>query len=103
MTMRRYGNEEIREMFSLATAGDTRDQSLQLGHGGMTLDEVQRIGQEAGIDPARVALAAETLDSRGSPALVRRSFGLPIGVSRVVELPRAVTDREWERLISECR
>jgi hypothetical protein len=35
--------------------------------------------------------------------LVRKSFGLPIGVSQVAELPRAPTDREWERLISEFR
>jgi hypothetical protein len=34
---------------------------------------------------------------------VRKSFGLPIGVSRVVDLPRAPTDREWEQLISEFR
>ena len=34
---------------------------------------------------------------------MRRSLGLPIGVSRVVDLPRAPTDREWEQLISEFR
>ena len=103
MTKRRYGDDEVREIFSLATTGDTRDRSLPVESGGMTLDELQRIGQEAGIEPARVAQAAETLDARGRPALVRRSLGLPIGVSRVVELPRAPTDREWEQLISEFR
>ena len=34
---------------------------------------------------------------------MRRSFGLPIGLSRVVDLPRAPTDREWEQLISQFR
>ena len=103
MTKRRYGDEEVREIFNLATSGGARDQSLLGESGGMTLDELQRIGQEAGIDPSRVALAAEQLDARGKPAPVRRSFGLPVGVSRVVDLPRAPTDREWERLISEFR
>jgi hypothetical protein len=28
---------------------------------------------------------------------------MPVGVSRVVDLPRAPTDREWEQLVSECR
>ena len=28
---------------------------------------------------------------------------MPVGVSRVVDLPRAPTDREWEQLISEFR
>src|SRR4029079_7662585 len=40
---------------------------------------------------------------RGRPSPVRRSFGLPIALSRVLELPRAPTDREWEQLISEFR
>ena len=41
----------------------------------------------------------ESFSGRAAP--VQRSVGLPIGVSRVVELPRAPTDREWEQLISE--
>src|SRR5262245_46169416 len=103
MSTRRYRDEEVREIFSLATTGSTRDPSLPAESSGLTLDELQRIGQEAGIDPARVAQAAERLDARGRSAPVRRSLGLPVGVSRVVDLPRAPTDREWERLISEFR
>jgi hypothetical protein len=103
MTERRYGEEEVREIFNLAISGNARDRSLPAEAGGLTLDDLQRIGQEAGIEPERVAQAAETLDARGRPAPVRRSFGLPIGVSRVVALPRAPTDREWEQLISEFR
>jgi hypothetical protein len=103
MTERRYGDEEAREIFSLATAGETRDQSLPSDSRGLTLDDLQRIGQEAGIEPARVAEAAEKLDARGKLAPVRRSFGLPVGLSRVVDLPRAPTDREWGQLISEFR
>jgi hypothetical protein len=103
MAERRYGEEEVREIFSLATTDGTRDPSLPSEPGGLTLDELQRIGQEVGIEPARVAQAAERLDARGRPAPVRRSFGLPIGVSRVVDLPRGPTDREWEQLVSEFR
>jgi hypothetical protein len=103
MTERRYGEEEVREIFSLATMGGMRDHALPNDSGGMTLEELQRIGKEAGIEPARVAQAAGSLDARGRPAPVRRSFGLPIGVSRVVDLPRAPTDREWEQLIAEFR
>lgn len=103
MTQRRYGEDEVREIFSLATTGDTREGSLPGESGGLTLEELQRIGQEAGIEPAQVARAAEELDARGRPPTVRRSFGLPIGVSRLVDLPRAPTDREWEQLVSEFR
>ena len=103
MSKRRYGDDEVREIFSLATAGDARDPSLSGESGGTTLEELQRIGQEAGIDPAQVAQAAASLDARGRTAPVRRSFGMPVGVSRVVDLPRAPTDREWEQMISEFR
>jgi hypothetical protein len=103
MSERRYGDDEVREIFTLATTGDAPDRSLPPESGGMTLEEIKRIGQEAGIEPARVAQAAERLDTRGKPAPVRRSFGLPVGVSRAVDLPRAPTDREWEQLVSEFR
>jgi hypothetical protein len=103
MTERRYGDDEVREIFTLATTGDARDQSLPGESGGLTLGELQRIGEEAGIEPARVAQAAATLEARGTAAPVRRSLGLPIGVSRVVALPRAPSDREWERLVAEFR
>ena len=103
MPKRLYGDEEVREIFSLATTGGRHDGLAPSDSDGLTLDELQRIGQEAGIEPARVAAAAELLDARGRLAPVRRSFGLPVGVSRVVDLPRAPTDREWERLISEFR
>lgn len=103
MARRRYGEEEAREIFSLATTGGPRDGARPAESGGLTLDELQRLGRDAGIDPARVALAADQLDARGSPATVRRSFGLPIAVSQLVDLPRAPSDREWEMLVSEFR
>ncbi len=103
MTTRRYRDDEVREIFSLATTGGAPDPSVRAESGGMTLDELKQIGLEAGIEPARVAQAAASLDARARPAPVRRSLGLPIGVSRVVDLPRAPTDREWEQLISEFR
>jgi hypothetical protein len=103
MTRRRYGEDEAREIFSLATTGDAREQALPTETGGMTLEELQRIGQEAGIEPARISEAAARLGARGKTAPTRRSFGLPVGMTRVVELPRAPTDREWEQLISQFR
>lgn len=103
MTTRRYGDEEASEIFRLATTSDTPQQPLPAESGGLTLAELQRIGQEAGIEPSQIAQAAASLDARGTPAPLRRSFGLPVGVSRVVELPRAPTDREWEQLVSEFR
>ncbi len=93
----------MREIFSLATTEGAGDRTLPAESGGLTLEELQRIGQEAGIEPARIAHAAARLDARARTTPVRRSFGMPIGVSRVIDLPRAPTDREWEQLIAHFR
>ena len=93
----------MREIFSLATTGDLRETTPRADSGALTLAEIQRIGQEVGIEPARIAGAAQTLEARGRVAPVRRSFGVPVGLSRIVDLPRAPTDREWEQLVSEFR
>lgn len=103
MTTRRYDDDEAREIFSLATTGEARDTLLPAETHGLTLDELQRIGQEAGIEPGLVARAAANLEARGTASPVRRSFGLPVGVSRSVDLPRAPTDREWEQMVAEFR
>ena len=103
MTERKYGEDEVREIFSLATTGDPRDRSLPTESGGLTLAEIQRIGEQAGIARALVVEAAARIDARGTQARVRRTLGMPIGVARVVALPRAPTDREWEQLVSAFR
>ena len=47
MNERRYGEDEVREIFSLATTSDPRDRSQLAESGGMTLEELQRIGEES--------------------------------------------------------
>jgi hypothetical protein len=103
MTTRRYGDDEVREIFGLATTGGAHQSTVPSESGGFTLEQLQQIGREAGIEPARVAEAAASLEARGKASPVRRSFGMPVGVSRVVNLPRAPTDREWEQMVSEFR
>jgi hypothetical protein len=103
MPTRRYEDDEVRKIFSLATSDESRNQSLPVESSGLTLDDLQRIGLEVGIEPARVAHAARMLDVRESASPVRRFLGMPIGVSRMVDLPRAPTDREWEHLIAHFR
>ncbi len=103
MTTRRFGDDEVREIFRIATTGEARDQSLPTESGGITLAELQRIGSEVGIDPGRIANAVARLERPTRVIPVRRSMGLPVGLTRVVELPRAPTDREWEQLIAEFR
>ena len=74
MTERRYDENAVREIVSLATSATTggiRDRSLPAEQGGLILDDLKRIGQEVGIEPARVAEAGAALDTRGRTAPVR--------------------------------
>lgn len=100
---RRYQEEEIREIFEAATtAHDSSPRALSPGQG-LTLEELQEIGLEVGLASERIAEAASALDLRGSTLPRRTHLGMPISVSRTVDLPRPPTDREWALLVAELR
>jgi hypothetical protein len=100
---RRYGDEEVSEIFALATR--VGNESLPTIHeeSGLTLEELQAVGREVGLTPERVADAVATLEARSETLPRRTSLGSAVSVGRIVELPRAPTDREWQILVSELR
>lgn len=105
MTDRRYSEEEVAAIFERAAssqAGLQRQQPEHAGPQGMTLAELQQIGRDVGLPADLVASAARELDRAGRPA-ERKYLGLPIGVGRTVELPRRLTDDEWERVVADLR
>lgn len=96
MSERRYTGAEIEKILRRATERrEAPDRGLSTGEG-LTLRELQEIGEEVGISPERMADAASTLD---------RSDGsiLPLSVRHTVSLPRDPTDPEWERLVADLR
>jgi hypothetical protein len=100
---RRYGDDEVSEIFALATREG--DESLPTIHkeSGLTLEELQAVGREVGLAPERVSDAVATLEARAETLPRGTSLGSAVSVGRVVELPRAPTDREWQILVSELR
>jgi len=100
---RKYGEEEVKEIFDLAVSSDEVGRPSVSDEGGLTLAELQEVGLEVGVEPRRIAEAALALDARRGVLPRRRSLGMPISVGRIIELPRAVTDREWEILVAEFR
>ncbi len=91
---RKYGDDEVSEIFDIASSADEV---------GLTLGQLQEVGAEVGLSPERVAAAAAALGT-DSENLPRRTWlGAPVSVGRVVELPRAATDREWQVIIAELR
>jgi hypothetical protein len=105
---RRYQDDEVAKIFETAASpAPTRRGVPARGRSaadeGLTLAELQAIGREVGVPPDRIADAAAQLDRRGLPAPRRTDLGMPVGVARSGELPRAPTDREWALLVGELR
>jgi hypothetical protein len=105
---RRYQDDEVAKIFETAAAPMQSSPRETTGRGtsaddGLTLAELQAIGREVGVPPERIAEAAARVDRRGLPAPRRTDLGMPVGVSRSVDLPRAPTDREWALLVGELR
>jgi len=115
---RRYDDDEVRRIFDVASEQgleEERTASLPLsesgaGHGdgavpptGLTLGELQEIGAEVGLRSDAIARAAATLDATLPGASRSRTLGLPTSVRRVIDLPRALTDEEWELVVTDLR
>jgi uncharacterized membrane protein YccC len=102
MPDRRYNDKEIAAIFRTATETPQTLQHDVPRDEGLTLADLQAIGREVGIAPEAVAQAAQALDVR-LDARSRTFLGLPVGVSRTVNLNRRLSDQEWERLVVQLR
>jgi len=102
MTDRRYSDDEVAEIFARASETEQQTRRQLPARDGLTLAELQRIGQEAGIAPDLVAQAARSLDQPQQPE-TPVFLGLPVGAARTVHLERRLTDEEWERLVVDLR
>lgn len=102
MSDRRYNDDEVAEIFAKASETEQATRRQLPASEGLTLTELQRIGQEAGIAPELVAQAARSLDQPRQPE-TPVFLGLPIGAARTVRLDRHLTDAEWERLVVDLR
>lgn len=101
--VRRYTNDEVAGIFEAAATDSPARLGGPSAAEGLTLAELQSIGREVGLPPERVAEAAAMLDVRRAGVPARTHLGMPTSAGRSVELPRALTDREWEILLSEIR
>jgi len=101
MTERRFSEDEAAEIFARAAEAEQPGRPPTAPREGMTLAQLQDIGQEVGIAPELVARAARSVALAPRPP--RRFLGLPIGVGRTVDLGRRLSDEDWERLVIDLR
>jgi len=100
---RKYREDEVMEIFDLAVRRHHDGEGVEADEPGMSLAELQEVGLEVGLDPERVAEAAMAVESRRGVLPLRTYLGMPVSVGRIVELPRAITDREWQLVVTELR
>ena len=104
-----YTEDEIAEMFRLATDEARRsigagDRVGGPGSHGLTLRELQEIGEQVGIDRDLVARSAAALRHGADEGQVtQRVVGAPLGLSRTTALPRRLRDEEWDRIVLDLR
>lgn len=102
MTDRQYSEAEVAEIFQRASEMQQGVRAPLASRDGMTLDALQQIGRDVGLPPELIANAARSLQRQGTEGTTR-FLGLPLGVRRVVELERRISDSEWETLVVDLR
>ena len=99
--MRTYSEAEVASIIERAVE---RQRAVEAGVGeaGLTLDEIERIGREAGIDPAHLRAAAAEVDDLGR-TLARQSgqTRTEVYVERWLDTPFALDG--WEDAVSHLR
>lgn len=100
---RRYQDHEIREILHRAIDEESRVGGSVTAADGLTLRQLQEVGQEVGVSPDRIAQAGGVVAARRDAATHETARWLPTAVERTVPLPRNLSDREWEWLVAELR
>lgn len=96
---RLYGDEEIGRILKRATELQHREPTA--APAGVTLDELEEIASEAGIDPTYLRRAALELDTRrGQRGLWSKLLGDEVGLVRETTLPGEVGDDGFEGILA---
>lgn len=108
MSTRRYTDDEIHAIFERAAARqEAADRAEEASRAELSLEELQRIGAEAGIDPAHIAAAAQSVAEVGGrlpePAERETLLGMPTRLRETRYLDAPLTDALWEQVIPELR
>jgi hypothetical protein len=97
--MKGFTEDEARQIFARAAE---RQHAVEARGEGLSLDELQAIGAEVGLDPAHVAAAVAELRATPSAALPL-VFGVDAAPRRARVLPGEMTDAAWGQLVSRLK
>jgi hypothetical protein len=103
---RKYSEKEIAAIFEQASRDQEHANQRKNDSEGLSLEELQEIGRQTGIDPALISKAAATVgDVRSSepPPAPSTILGIQTSASRIVDLNGDLSDDDWGRLVIEMR
>lgn len=104
MKREHFSDDEARAILARASERQEAAERARLGTGaGVTLAELKQIADEVGIEASHVQAAAGELVLRDETSPTEVKFGLPMELSEVRMLPGAVSDRQWERMVTVFR
>jgi len=99
---RRYTEAELHAIFERAAKRQEEARRAEAAsHGGLTLAELQEIGEASGIDPAHVAAAAAELSAPKPEGEKRPPWPREVRAER--RLPGPVSDETWEAMVEVLR
>lgn len=100
----RFSEDDARKILARAAERQEAAERAQLGSGGgVSLEELQSIADEVGIDPNYVQAAAGELALKRQSSAVDFRMGLPTRLEEVRMLPGSVSDRQWGQMVAVFR
>lgn len=100
---RQYTEDEVRELLARAVERQEADRRHAHTAHGLTLEEVERIAAEVGIDPRYVAAAAEDLERTASLAGINPYLGGPLRIERERTVEGRLTEADVAPLVEALR
>lgn len=96
----RFSEEEARQVFARAAERQHADESAPAG---LSLSELQEIGQAAGLDPDHVAAAVAEVRGARPVAPSATFLGVDVEPSASRVIPGEVTDEAWGQMVGRVR
>lgn len=97
----RFNRDEISNILKRAAELEYKDNDGEEGDG-LTLEELQQVSREVGIDPKYISLAMDELQTEKVSA-VPGLFGGPFTYRTNATADRPIEDDEWEDIVTEIR
>lgn len=99
---REFKEEEVRAIFARAAERQHEAEAAR-SSSGLTLAELEAIGQEAGLDPEHVAAAAAELLKPHRAPIQNTFLGMPVELRRTRVLRAPLSEEGWGSLVADLQ